>query len=472
MRYSLGGETIIGRDPDVSVSIDDSGISRHHARITQHEDGDFLLEDMGSHNGTSVNGLSITEHQLTFGDKVTVGHQTVLIFTYTDPHEQRLLQSQKFEAVGRLAAGVSHEFNNLLAVVTINLSILECDEGLSDEERLLCIAEAKSAANRGAELTRRMLDFSRASHSEMRPVDLSKLMTEVTQLAQRTFGPQIKVVEELEEALSTRGDRLQLYQVMMNLCLNARDAMPDGGTLTVQTRRCCALPTGDCSLPRELPPGAYLEVVIADTGRGMDATTLDRAFDPFFTTKEVGEGTGLGLSMVQGLIRNHEGAVRLQSEVDVGTQITIYLPSADPSQERETGTADLPSIVPQEGIRVLLVEDDDLVRRAMVRSLRRSGYVCIEAVNGRDGVEKYQHAADEIDVVLLDVLMPEMDGEEAFDRLKAINDKVKVIITTGCADGLLKERLLTAGVSAFLAKPVAVKELRAAIAQVLRPGAG
>lgn len=466
-RYQIKDEVLIGRHPAATVWIPDEGVSRRHAKIVKGESGEFTIEDLGSRNGTLVNGIAVKKQPLSFGDKIAVGAGTILVFTFADPLEEQMLQLQKMEAIGRLAAGVAHEFNNLLEVVLNNLSlVIERPDQLDEEEHGSCLIEARQAAVRGAELTRQMLDFSRISSIEMTLTDITSLVEEVSQLVGRTCGPNIHVQVAVDPDLYVNGDRLQLYQVLMNLCINAVDAMSRKGKVMIIARS-VELSRAQLDAMPNLQPGTHVELLIKDSGVGMDPETLQKAFDPFFTTKETGEGTGLGLSMVLGLVRNHRGDLSIETQSRKGTTVGVYLPRAGrPGRTTAEVTADKEP--PEITGTVLVVDDDDLVARGLSRTLRAYGFEVMVASDGRSAIQAYEQHRGKIDLVLLDLLMPGIGGQETFSILKRIDPDVCVLISSGNIEEDASQRLLAAGALGFLKKPYQPEELIRAISTALR----
>lgn len=469
-RFRIGEQAVLGRHPAAEVWIHDEGVSGRHASIRRVK-GQFVLRDLQSRNGVRVNGVAVQEHTLAFGDKISLGARTVLVFTYADPLEEQLLQLQKMEAIGQLAAGVAHEFNNLLAVVLTNLELLEEQGRVEDEKRLSdgevreCITEARQAAGRGAELTRRMLDYSRLSDSSRGPVELSPLLTEVGELAARIFDRAIRIETDVSDDLRVHGDRLLLYQAVMNLLINAKDAMPGGGVLTLAGGQVLLEAEGLERLPN-LAPGEHVVITVSDTGQGMDPVTLRRACDPFFTTKQAGEGTGLGLSMVRSIAHSHGGELSIDSEPGRGTAVRLYVP-------RLVGTADQPRRLRRSPTEsrftgtVLVIDDDLLVLRSLARTLRLVGFDVITAESGEAGLERFNTHHDLIRLVLLDVVMPGMGGEATLARLLTLDPNARVLVSSGFTQEAVIRRMLEAGALGFLRKPYELDELKNAIRKAL-----
>lgn len=462
-RFPIREELIIGRSATCPVWIPDEAISRQHARIVKRR-GSYFLEDLASKNGTAVNGLATKEHNLSFGDKITLGSNSVLVFTYTDPLEAQLLLSQKLETVGRLAAGVSHEFNNILSVIVTNVSVIE-QQNLAEDERKACVREIREAAGRGSELTRQMLDFSRSSAIELAYVNASELLEDVSALARRTLGPNVQIVEEIEPKLGANGDRLQLYQALMNLCINSKDAFDSNGQITLRGKK-VQIHEKDRALLPELNPGDFILLEVEDNGAGMNQHILDRVFEPFYTTKQTGHGTGLGLSMVRGVVHSHRGAITIKSVEGRGTRVQIFLPYIELKEKKKKRNSDLRSNK-ELNAHILLVDDDQLVSKASSRALKAMGCVVSLAFSGMEAIEIYRAKADDIDIVVLDVSMPGLSGEETYLKLKKLNPAIKTIIASGYAEEDMKARLLNAGIKHYLSKPFNPKDLRSAIEDLL-----
>ncbi|HEY1534561.1 MAG TPA: ATP-binding protein, partial [Polyangiaceae bacterium] len=320
-KFKIGDTAIIGRGSEASVTLEDPEISRSHARISCSELGAYLLEDLGSKNGTQVNGLPITRHLLSFGDKIQIGPNVVLLFAPFDPVEDQLLQRQRLEALGRVGAGVAHDLNNMLGAITASIDYLGNLPGASalrSKEVLECFDDIRLAAHQASDLTRGILKFARGRAQAHSPVDLSGLCSDVMRLIRHTFDRAIQIEAQIQPGLSVRGDQAELHQVLMNLCLNARDAMPRGGVLTVSAS---AVTPGSHLLPEGLNPAQpQLVLCVQDTGVGMDEATRARIFEAFFTTKREGAGFGLGLATVKEVVTFHGGQIQIDSSEGQGTR--------------------------------------------------------------------------------------------------------------------------------------------------------
>jgi two-component system, cell cycle sensor histidine kinase and response regulator CckA len=377
----------------------------------------------------------------------------------------QLMQAQKMEAVGTLAGGIAHDFNNLLQAVQgyaelLLLSKKEREEGYRE------LHEIRRAATRGGELIRRLLTFSRKLESNLQPVDLNLILEDVRLLLERTIPRMIKIELHVTGNLHhVNADASQLEQILMNLAVNARDAMPDGGTLRIETKN-VVLDEEICRSRPELTPGKYVLLQAADTGQGMDTTTLENIFDPFFTTKEVGKGTGLGLAMVYGIVKNHHGHISCFSKPGEGTTFEIYLPAVEDS----VGSATI--ITRDEVLRggretVLFVDDDDSLRDLGKQILQKYGYTVMSAPDGESALQIYHEFKDRIDLVVLDLIMPGIGGMTCLQKLLEINPEAKVIMASGYSVGGQTEKSKERGAKAFMQKPYDVQEMAKVVREVI-----
>jgi PAS domain S-box-containing protein len=379
--------------------------------------------------------------------------------------EEQLRQAQKMEAVGQLTGGIAHDFNNMLAVIIGGLNLIQrrLSRGDTNVERL--ISNAMEGAERAAALTKRLLAFSRQQPLDPKTVDANRLIEAMTELLSRTLGETIAVETLLAHDLWTiQADPAQLESAILNLSVNARDAMPSGGKLTIETANITINGAGGDE--QGIPPGDYVHLAVTDTGEGMSEETIARAFDPFFTTKPVGKGTGLGLSQVYGFVRQSGGHVRLQSRLGVGTSLSIYLPRA--AGQSDDGPADEPQLSQpgQFTETILVVEDDARVRRLSVEALRDLGYSVLEAGDGRDAVNLLQSRQD-ISLLFTDVVMPNMTGRELADLAKQMRPDLKILYTSGYTrNAIMQDGILEDGIQ-LLAKPFTMQELAAKLRSVL-----
>jgi PAS domain S-box-containing protein len=379
--------------------------------------------------------------------------------------EKQLLQAQKMEAVGRLAGGVAHDFNNILSVI-LSYAEMVGAELRPDEPLLAEVKEIRTAATRGTDLTRQLLAFSRQQVLEPRVLSLDSSVNDMVKMLHRLLGADIKLtVLSDPELFSIKADPGQIEQILMNLAVNARDAMPQGGALTIRTSN-VTIDEEYANAHHDVKPGSYVMLAVSDTGVGMDAQTQSRIFEPFFTTKEKGKGTGLGLATVFGIVKQSDGHIWVYSELGRGTTFKLYFPRTTNALKK------LPSErPPPESVRgnetVLLVEDDAQVRTLARNILRRSGYVVLEAANGGEALLLCEQHGAKIDLVLTDVVLPLMSGRQIVERLRAIRPKLRVLFMSGYTDdAILQHGLLDSGVS-FLQKPLTPTTLRRKVREVL-----
>lgn len=380
--------------------------------------------------------------------------------------EEQLRQAQKMEAVGQLAGGVAHDFNNLLTVITNYAQIVLEDQG-KDGTAASELNEIKSAAERAAGLTRQLLAFSRQQLLQPRVLDLNKVSLGLTAMLQRLIGEDIRIVTNIAPKVGVvLADPGQIEQVIMNLAVNARDAMPRGGTITLETAN---VELGDWKMHdfgTDAPPGTYTMLAISDTGCGMDRATQARIFEPFFTTKEPGRGTGLGLATVYGIVKQSGGFVWVYSEIDQGTIFKIYLPHAG-SGSIETMKAAEVAPRPRGTETILLVEDEDAVRRLASRVLTRQGYSVLEARNGAEALKLVDGRSRTIDLVLTDVVMPVINGSQLAAKARASFPDLRVIYMSGYTDDDIVRRGLLDPEMAFIQKPFTADGLARKVREVL-----
>lgn len=378
--------------------------------------------------------------------------------------QKQLIQAQKMESIGTLAGGIAHDFNNLLQVILGYTDILLLQPGKSDRESQ-DLKEIHHAAKRGAELVRQILTFSRKMSSNPRPVDLNQMVNDARRLLARTIPKMIDIELRLGKDLeSVNADPGQIEQALLNLAVNARDAMPDGGRLTIITRN-VFLDTEYCQKQIDVEPGKYVVIEVADTGFGMDKDVLDHIFEPFYTTKRPGEGTGLGLAMVYGIVKGHGGHIACYSEPGLGTTFRIYLPSITPEATPETDETDM-EIFFGSGT-ILLVDDDPLIGDFGVRVLERGGYTVMTASNGKEALDIYSKSGKEIDLVVLDLIMPLMAGKECLLELLRINPGVKALIASGFSVDVQTRQTIEESAKGFVQKPFEMYQLLAAVKKAL-----
>jgi two-component system, cell cycle sensor histidine kinase and response regulator CckA len=380
---------------------------------------------------------------------------------------RQLLQAQKMEAIGTLAGGIAHDFNNLLQV-TLGYSELLLSEKREDDPEYADLSKIFQAAKSGAELVQRLLTFSRKVEYKPIALSLNRQIVQVERLLRRTIPKMIDIQMDLSGDLAEiHADRTQMEQVLMNLAVNARDAMPDNGTLTIRTRN-IILDVAYCSTHAEAKPGEYVLLTVSDTGHGMDKATCEHIFEPFYTTKELGRGTGLGLATVYGIVKQHGGYITCESEVGQGTTFEVYFPAIEPQEEPEQETSE---VMPTFGTEtILLIDDEDFVRDLGERILTRAGYKVLTATNGKEALDVFRKERSEISLVILDMIMPVMGGRDCLKALRTIDPQLKVLVASGLTtDPSTKERLET-DTKGFVSKPFRVKELLQQVRKVLDEG--
>jgi PAS domain S-box-containing protein len=379
--------------------------------------------------------------------------------------EEQLRQAQKLEGIGLLAGGVAHDFNNLLTVINGYSAFLL--QTLNPSSVTHGFAQSiLQAGERAADLTRQLLAFSRKQILRPEVLDLNQVATEAGRLLRRLIGEDIELISKLSPELGrVEADQNQVHQVLMNLSTNARDAMPRGGTLTIETRN-VTLEDPAAGSGTTILPGRYVCLTVRDTGHGMDEATQQRIFEPFFTTKEQGKGTGLGLASVYGIVRQSGGHIAVESEIGRGTTFQIFLPRIDREAEPAQQVAHSDSVAGSETI--LLVEDEIEVRKIASQSLRHCGYRVIEAADAKEALLLYERHTGDIRILLTDVVMPGMTGVELSRRLLDLDSQLKVIYVSGYADGMQPggDGASIEG-AVFLQKPYQPRELAAKVREVL-----
>jgi signal transduction histidine kinase/ActR/RegA family two-component response regulator len=468
-KFKIGDSAVIGRGAEAAVTLEDPEISRAHARVSRSEVGAWLLEDLGSKNGTQVNGTPVKQHLLSFGDKIQVGPHVMLLFAPFDPIEEQLLQRQRLEALGRVGAGVAHDLNNMLGAISASIDYLGKLPGgsaLDSEQVRECFDDIRLAAAQATDLTRGILKFARGRAQAHSPVDMSGLCNDVMRLIRHTFDRTIQIEAEVHPGLFVRGDQAELHQVLMNLCLNARDAMTHGGVLTVSAK---AVSAGGPALPERLNPAVpHLMLCVQDTGVGMDEATRSRIFEAFFTTKREGAGFGLGLATVKDVVIFHGGQIQIESSEGQGTRFLVFLPLHDTREEHNNVTGAHQAPVGTSRGTILLVDDEVVVRRSFARLLRQGGHTVIEAPDGVQAVETYAYALHRPDLVILDLDMPVLSGEETQERLLRVDPSARILFVSGHDEPAREAAVYTRGALGFLRKPCNVHLLLSAVSDALR----
>ncbi len=399
--------------------------------------------------------ISVTLHRI--GDSVIVQgiFREMTDFKRMQAEKEQLMeqlhQSQKMEAIGLLAGGIAHDFNNILAVIIGSSELVE--KGLPEgDKKREHIERISRVAKRAKDLTMNLLTFARKEKLEVRPIDAGQLISELIDLLTRSLPKKIRMESICAtEETQLSADVNQILQALLNVCINAADAMPDGGTLTISSED-VELGRRECGSLTGVEPGRYCRIAITDTGHGMTPEEIEKVFTPFYTTKERGKGTGLGMSITQGIVHNHGGDIRIESEPGKGTTVTIFLPAAEPTEKTE----DALDMKRRERVlsgTVLIVDDDCDFLDMTAEILRENGLTVIPAPGPLHALDFYSKHKMDIDVVILDMMMPEMSGEEVFRLLRKDNPHLKIILCSGFSGESEAGRIIKEGVSVFLQKP-------------------
>lgn len=375
--------------------------------------------------------------------------------------EGQLLQAQKMKAIGTLAGGIAHDFNNILMGIQGRASLMLLD--IDQRESIIThVKKIEEHIRRAADLTSRLLGFAREGSHTLILTNINELVEqEVGMFARTRKGISIQRHLEVEPLLS-RVDKMQLRQVLLNIFINAADAMSQGGTLTVKTET-IRLSQHD-NKPVEVPPGRFIRISITDTGIGMDSETQQRIFEPFFTTRLIGKGAGLGLATAYGIVRKHGGFINVFSEKGRGTTLAIFLPAAERDSALEEEKTDL--IQRGQGV-VLLVDDEEIIIEIGKQMIQRLGYTVLTADSGREAIQIYSENRDKINLVILDMIMPEMGGEETFDHLKSVDSNIKIILASGYGLDGRTSQILNRGGTGFIQKPFNMNQLAAALSNAM-----
>jgi len=375
--------------------------------------------------------------------------------------EFQLQQAQKMEAIGTLAGGVAHDFNNLLMGIQGRTSLMMMDKDSShpEFEHLQGIEDYVKSA---ADLTKQLLGFARGGKCEVKSTDINELIKKSSSMFGRT-KKEIKIHRKYQKDVWTvEADQGQIEQVLMNLYINAWQAMPGDGDLYVQTEN--VILDEDDVKPFKIEPGRYIKISVTDTGVGMDEATRQKIFDPFFTTKEMGRGTGLGLASAYGIIKNHGGFINVYSEKGEGATFNIYLPA---SEKEIIEKKKLSKDVLRGSETVLLVDDEDMIIDVSEQLLKKMGYAVLISRSGKEAIDIYEKNKNRIDIVILDMIMPDMSGGDTFDRLKEINPEIKVLLSSGYSITGQATEILERGCDGFIQKPFNMKQLSRKLREIL-----
>ncbi len=420
-----------------------------------------------NHYKTDRNPISLEVKSYPMKDssgKIISVIETVNDITERITLENQLRHAQKLKGIGQLAGGIAHDFNNILTAIIGFANLLQIRLS-GDEQSSRYLDDILAASERAVHLTQGLLAFSRKQIINPRPVNINEIVRSVERLLSRIIGEDI----EQKTALSTKdaiamADAGHMEQVIMNLCTNARDAMPDGGILTIETD-IIEMESEYVKRHGYGKEGKYVLLSVSDTGVGMDEKVRERVFEPFFTTKEVGKGTGLGLAMVYGIVRQHDGYINVYSEPERGTTFKIYLPFVKAEAKEAKAVALAP---PCGGIETILVAEDDAgVRMLMREVLGKFGYNVLEAIDGEDAVNKFKENKDKIQLLILDVIMPKKNGKQVYDEIMELKPDAKVIFSSGYTANIIQKKgILEEGIN-FILKPVSPQELLRKVREVL-----
>ncbi len=379
---------------------------------------------------------------------------------------KRLQQKEKMEALGTLAGGIAHEFNNLFSVISINTesALFDMEEGSPSRSPLLSVL---GAIKRGKEQVRQIISFSRQKEQERKPMRISPVLEEMLKFLRNSLPAKIEIQADLAaEADIIVGDPTEVHQILMNLCSNASYAMrEEGGVLAVKLKP-VQMEAGEAAQYPGLKPGPYLRLTVSDTGRGIPPELTEKIFDPFCTTKKTGEGTGMGLAVVHGLVKSYGGAITVQSEPGRGSTFEVYIPRAESGPEPRMSAARAPSFGNE---RVLLVEDEEIQLRSFESMLERLGYRVTSCRNGLDALAEFETHPDDYDLVITDQTMPKMTGVQLAQALLEVRPDIPVILCTGYSEVIDAEEAKELGVREFVMKPFSVAEFSATLRKVLTP---
>ena len=375
--------------------------------------------------------------------------------------ETQLQQAQKMESIGTLAGGIAHDFNNILMGIQGNatLMLLKIESEHPNYEK---IKNVEKFFQNGTELTNQLLGFARRGKYLVKTTDLNEVIEKSSALFARTKKEiQVHTVFH-DEIWAVEVDRGQIEQALLNLYVNAWQAMPAGGDIYLKTRN--VMLDSSYVKPFKVEHGKYVEISVTDTGVGIDRKTRERIFEPFFTTKEMGRGTGLGLASVYGIIKNHSGYIDVHSEKEKGTTFTIYLPASEKEAVREKT---VPTAMLKGTGTIILIDDEKMILDVGRELLEELGYTVLSALSGREALDIFQKRSDEIDLVIMDMIMPGMGGGETFDRLRAINPNIKVLLSSGYSVNGQASKILHRGCDGFIQKPFNLNQLAEKIGKIM-----
>jgi len=384
--------------------------------------------------------------------------------TYIKKVQQQLLQAQKLESIGMLASGIAHEFNNILTGIIPNAELIKMTVAPDNPNHNRASSIQKSAT-RAADIVKKLLSFSRDDKKEADQIsNINVIANETIDILKKLLDKNIEIAANIPGDLySVKIDSTRLQQLIMNLSINARDAIAEQGEIIISAEN--IIIKTPVNAQNQLPEGKYVLLKISDSGQGIPERYLNKIFDPFFTTKEPGKGTGLGLSIIYGIVKNVNGKIEVQSKLGEGTTFSIYLPASD--KDLDEVSADINVDIGDKNKTILIVDDEAMIREMARDMLTTIGYKVYVCDNGNDGIELFKEKFNEIDLVLLDLIMPKMNGVTTYEKLKDIKENIKVIISSGVGDLDKKKELHNLGVTGFLEKPYSLKSMSDSIDRIL-----
>ena len=450
---------VVGRDPSCEVTVSDPTTSRRHARLSA-VGAAFVLEDLGSRGGTWLNGVEVSgPTTVELGDRIDVGAACTLLFTHDDPLEQTMRERSRMAEIGRIAAGVSHDFNNLMAAALTTLASVDERVATSalDADTQEALSDLQLVLARAGELTKTLATLGRRSSEDREAVDAAEVCHEVAKLCRRTFGTRYEIACEAPSSVAVEGNRTELHQILLNLCLNARDAMSDGGRITI----------------RASVAGGEARIEVEDGGEGMKPEVVSRIFDPFFTTKGEGQGSGLGLATVRELVRGSSGSIEVDSAVGEGTRFRLRFPKAQsappprPALSPAASGTRLRAAAAVEGGLVVVADDQAVVRKSIARLLSLDGHQVHLAADGEEALVLFDELQPKPDVMVVDLDMPALGGHHVLEAVRCMPDAPDVVIISGHWDPERSHELLAKGAAAYLGKPFQAAELREVVAMLV-----
>ena len=430
-----------------------------------HDEGEWKGE---LHQQTKDGDEIIVESRWTLVREADGTPESVLVIntdiTERKQLEQQFLRSQRMESIGRLVSGIAHDLGNLLVPISLGVKVLQRRFG-DDDKVSRTLSMIQNSAERGSDMVDQVLAFARGVEGDRAVLEPGGIADEVRKITDETFPEEIEIDAHIADDLQAiMGDATQIQQVLVNLCVNARDAMPDGGKLTLRAEN-VTLTERDARKNIDADPGEYVALTVADTGIGMPDDVLDKIFEPFFSTKPEGEGTGLGLSTAYSIIKGHDGFIDVTSEEGKGTRFRIFLPIAE-DEEAGSDPVDTDELRDGDGARVLVVDDEENILSTTKDTLEEAGYDVLTASGGREALQLLNGDGNPIDAVITDLVMPEVDGLELIERLRQQHPDLPIIAASGMADGRT-DKAVELGANVFLPKPFTAEKLQATLQKVL-----